>query len=78
MIVHFCLSLIFWVKYCHIRNLKTKERLCLLINMMLIIMFVLTYACFPIFLSAYCNIMLATIKLTKREKIEIKLYFTLK
>jgi len=28
---------------------------------MLIIMFVLTYACFPIFLCTYCNVMLAMI-----------------
>jgi len=27
-----------------------------------IIIFVLTYACFPIFLNAYCNVMLETIK----------------
>ena len=33
---------------------------------MLIIMFVLTYVCFPIFLSVYYNIMFAAIK--KEEK----------
>ena len=33
---------------------------------MLIIMFVLTYACFPIFLSAYYNVMFATIKKGER------------
>ena len=35
---------------------------------MLIIMFVLTYICFPILLSIYCNIMLVTIK--KQEEDE--------
>jgi len=40
----------------------------LLINFMSIIVFVLTYACFPIFLSGYCNVMLAIIK--KGEKDE--------
>ena len=41
---------------------------------MLIIMFVLTFACFLIFLSIYCNVMLATIK--KKEEMKIKLYET--
>ena len=29
---------------------------------MFTIMFVLTYTCFPIFLSIYCNVMFGTIK----------------
>jgi len=36
-------------------------------------MFVLTYICFPIFLSVYCNVMFATIK--KRKKDEDKIIF---
>ena len=34
---------------------------------MLIIMFDLNYACFSIFLSTYCNVILATIKKEKDE-----------
>ena len=69
MVVHFCLNLIFWIKYYHIRNFITINRLCLLINIMFIIMFVITYACFPIFLSIYCNAMLATIKRGRRWRL---------
>ena len=72
MTVYFCLSLIFWIRYCHIRNFRSIERLYFLIN----IMFILTYVCFLIFLSIYCNVMLATIK--KWGKMKIKLYLTLK
>ena len=46
---HFCLSLIFWIRYSHIKNFKVIDKLYLLINMMFIIMFVLTYVCFLIF-----------------------------
>ena len=49
MIMHFYLSFIFWLIYYHIRHLNAIKRLCLLINIILI-MFVLTYACFHIFL----------------------------
>ena len=73
MVLHFCLSLIFQVKQYHIRNFIATNRLCLLINIMLIIMFVLTYDCFSIFLRVYCNVMLTTIK-----KMKIKLYFSFK
>jgi len=62
MIVLFCLSLIFWVKYCHIRHFIAIDKLCLLVNIMFIIVFVLTYACND----------------KKREKMKIKLYFTFK
>jgi len=62
MAVNFCLSLIFWIRYCRIRNFRAIDRLCLLMNIMLIIMFVLSYACFPIFLSAYCNLGLQRLK----------------
>ena len=59
-----------------ILNCRLLDRLCLLINIMLIIMFVLSYAYFPIFLiflSVYCNVMFAIIK--KEGKKNIKLYF---
>ena len=61
-----------WFCHCHNKNFKATNILCLLINIMLIIIFVLTYAYFPIFVSAYCNVMFATIK---KEKMKIKLYF---
>ena len=67
MIMYFYLSFIFWIKYSHIRHFRLTDKLCLLINIMFIVMFVLTYACFSIFLSVYCNVMLVTIK-KKREK----------
>jgi len=66
MVVHFCLGLIVWIKYCQTKNFIATDRLCLLINIMLIIMFVLTYARFSIFLSRYCNIMFTTIKKEER------------
>ena len=71
MVVYFYLSLIFWVRYYHIRNLRTINGLCLLINIMLIIIFVLiNLYLFPYFLSVYCNIMFATIKKKRRGKDE--------
>ena len=66
MIVLFFLSLI-RIMYYHIKSFRTTDTLCLLINIMFIIMFVVTYAYFPIFLSIYCNVMLTTIKKGKDE-----------
>ena len=60
-------------KCCHNKNFRTTHKLCLLSILIIIIMFVLIYACFPIFLSVYCNIMFAMIK--KRRKMKIKLSF---
>ena len=47
---------------------RATNKLCLLINIMFIIMFVITYAYFLIFLSVYCNVMLATIKKEKEDE----------
>jgi len=47
---------------------RATNKLCLLINIMFIIMFVITYAYFLIFLSVYCNVMLAIIKKEKEDE----------
>ena len=64
MVVYFCLSLIFYIRYYYIRNLRAMDKLCLLINIMFIIMFII-------------KVIFATIK-RGSGKMKIKIYFILK